>query len=345
VQEHRSSKDQPLHGKIARSKGKTMDNLEGLFFGRWLPAACAVAAIGSIVTMMPAIADRTADDLAAPTAEGASGCTARGPLLGGGCVTRNQEELMVTENDRGIVVQPIRKPPTSSSGPPSPSPGGGIKLEPRPPQTFTVSAPVRIALASGQRELLNGLTPRVPFQIVDKKEKADLVWDPQKRELTSGGDVIAHNIDRGDLPGCIERAAVSHWLEAQYSGPRQAMQVVSKERVHHKSSHIEIEMDGLQNKSLVLLNVAADGTAQYLYPSDSDPLVMTDDAYSITLKVDEPLGEDQLIAVTSSQRMPDLIRALKRIDNRRDPTQVVDAIINLGPADFAIGSAQTLSAP
>jgi hypothetical protein len=123
------------------------------------------------------------------------------------------------------------------------------------------------------------------------------------------------------------------------------MQVVSKERVHHKSSHIEIEMDGLQNKSLVLLNVAADGTAQYLYPNDSDPLVMTEDAYSITLKVDEPLGADQLIAITSSHRMPDLIRALKRIDNRRDPTQVVDAIMNLSPADFAIGSAQTLSAP
>jgi len=76
----------------------------------------------------------------------------------------------------------------------------------------------------------------------------------------------------------------------------------------------------LQNKSLVLLNVAADGLAQYLYPIDSDPLVMTEGAYSITLKVDEPLGADQLIAVTSSQRMPDLIRALKRIDNRRDPT-------------------------
>jgi hypothetical protein len=336
-----------------------MDNLEHQSFGSYrLAAACAVVAIGSILTMLPAIADRGADDLVprsatsrpARTALGSSGCTARGPLFNGDCLARNPERLTVAENDRGIVVQP-KQPPSSPGGPspltPAP-PGPGqpplTKLERRPPQTFK-PALIRVALASGQRELLSDLTPRVPFAIVDKKEKPDLLWDPQTRELASGGDVIAHNINRGDLPGCIERAAVSHWLEVQYSGPRQAMQVVSKERVHHKSNHIEIEMDGLQNKALILLNVAADGLAQYLYPTDSDPLVMTEDSYSITLKVDEPFGADQLIAVTSSQRMPDLIRALKRVDNRRDPTQVVDAIVNFGPADFAIGSVQTLSAP
>jgi hypothetical protein len=51
---------------------------------------------------------------------------------------------------------------------------------------------------------------------------------------------------------------------------------------------------------------------------------MTEGAYSITLKVDEPLGADQLIAVTSSQRIPDLIRALKRIADRREHSARLD---------------------
>jgi hypothetical protein len=271
------------------------------------------------------------------------------------CAPANGPSWVVAQEERGIVVQPLRRPtdqPPIGAQPQSPgsqSPAlqthPTIKLEQRPPQLFEVSVPIRIATLNGQRDLLAGLTPHVPFQIVDKNEHPDLVWDPDKRELTSGGEVIARSIGRNELPGCIDRAAISRWLEVQYSGPKQAMQVLSKERIHHKSSNIEIVIDGLLNKSLVLVNVAADGTMQFLYPNDSDPLTMTEDAYSITLKVGEPLGADQIIAVISSHRMLDLIRALKRIDSRRDPTQVVDAILHFGPADFAIGSTQTLSAP
>jgi len=159
-----------------------MDNPQDLCFGsRWLPAVCVIAAIGSALTTMPAIADRSGDHLAAGIADraisgpartstGPSGCATRGPLFAGECVDQNARTLTIAENDRGIVVKPIPTPP--------PPPAPPIK------QTFTVSTPIRIALARGERELLSGLESDVCLLKLLIRRKS-LIWPGIPRHTSS----------------------------------------------------------------------------------------------------------------------------------------------------------------
>jgi hypothetical protein len=73
---------------------------------------------------------------------GRSGCAARSPLFSGDCVAPKGRALMIAE-DRGIVVQPIKKS-TSTLQPPAPPPGPAPQPPTRPP--FEVTTPIRVAL-------------------------------------------------------------------------------------------------------------------------------------------------------------------------------------------------------
>jgi BMFP domain-containing protein YqiC len=60
--------------------------------------------------------------------------------------------------------------------------------------------------------------------------------------------------------------------------------------------------------------------------------------------VREPFGSDQLVVVTSRQRMTALEQALQGLEGRR-PVQVINMIKRFMPGDARIGSAGLFTAP
>jgi hypothetical protein len=104
-------------------------------------------------------------------------------------------------------------------------------------------------------------------------------------------------------------------------------------------------MTDVAGRALILFNIAGDGTVQMLYPVGSDPYVVRAAEFSFPLRVREPFGSDQLVAVTSQQRMTALEQAVKGLDRRRSAVQMINVLKRYAPADVRIGSAGLFTAP
>jgi hypothetical protein len=264
-------------------------------------------------------------------------------LQSGGRVTA----MVLAEGERGISVQPVTPhsdidilpPPakiTPSPGPPEPS---ATKDK---PQEFPA---VRLASTDGQTAPLVGLRAKVPYKIVDQKANPDALWNPLTREVMTDGIVSAHNVGRDDLASIIDRIGVLHWIQTRTKSARQSVRILPDERVHKKEAVVEIQLDGLAHRWLILINLAGDGTLQLLYPRAGDSPVQEDPQYRLQLQVKDPLGADEIVAISSVQPMAALSDALLRLDSARDPTKLKEAIENLGPLDVLLGSAGLLTAP
>jgi hypothetical protein len=98
-------------------------------------------------------------------------------------------------------------------------------------------------------------------------------------------------------------------------------------------------------RSVVLFNVSGDGTVQMLYPIGSDPNVLTEPDLRLPLRVREPYGAEQVVAISSQQRMPELEQALLQLNRRRAAGQMVRMVQRYAPADARIGSIGFFSSP
>ena len=101
----------------------------------------------------------------------------------------------------------------------------------------------------------------------------------------------------------------------------------------------------MTQRSLVLFDITGDGTVQTLYPAPSDPVVVGTADYKLKVKVQEPFGADQVIAVTSTQRLDELEMALKKNDKRRTAVEVLRLVEQLAPSDAKIGFTGLYTAP
>jgi hypothetical protein len=103
-------------------------------------------------------------------------------------------------------------------------------------------------------------------------------------------------------------------------------------------------VSGVAGRALILINITGDGTVQTLYPVGSDAKIISTAEFSFPVRVREPFGSDQLVAVTSGQRMTALEQALQGLEGRR-PVQVINMIKRFAPGDARIGSAGLFTAP
>jgi hypothetical protein len=77
---------------------------------------------------------------------------------------------------------------------------------------------------------------------------------------------------------------------------------------------------------------------QTLYPVGSDPAVLKTSTYRFPVQVREPFGADQIVVITSEQRLSALEQVMRQLDRRRSPMQVLRMVERYGPADARIGS-------
>src|SRR5439155_20481029 len=139
-------------------------------------------------------------------------------------------------------------------------------------------------------------------------------WDPISLDVLAGADVIAHQISRSDLSSVIDRLAAVNGFKRLAAKAPQTVRVLPDDKIHQREANIEIQVSGVAQRSLLLFNITGDGTVQALYPTGSDSPVIATADYRFPVVVGEPFGADQVVAITSSQRLGDLEQALKKMN-------------------------------
>lgn len=239
-----------------------------------------------------------------------------------------------------------RSPPSppASANPaaiaPSPSPG------PSPPIAAQVTPPIRLAALDGKTSYFPAAkSGDSTFLAVQPTDNPDLIWDPVSHDVIAWGDVIAYGVDLPDLSTVIDRTAAIRTLKGIATQSPQIMRISPDDRPHHDDQTVNIDLSEVAGRAVVLFNVSGDGTIQMLYPTGSDASPVRSADLRIPLRVREPFGAEQVIAVTSVQRMVDFEKALQQVNQRRASGQVIKSLTRSMPADARVGSVGFFTLP
>jgi hypothetical protein len=206
--------------------------------------------------------------------------------------------------------------------------------------------PVKIASLDGKSAQLSDLTKRMtPFEIVAPVDNPDLIWDPHSHDVLAWGDVVAYRIEKEDLTSVIDRAAAVRELKRISTKAPQTVRVVPDDTLHHSQSVVDVVVGDVAGRALILFNISGDGTIQTLYPIGSDPPISALAEYRFPVRVRDPFGADQIVAITSQQRMTALEQVLTQFNGRRSPIQVLQMVQRYAPADARIGATGLFTAP
>jgi hypothetical protein len=108
---------------------------------------------------------------------------------------------------------------------------------------------------------------------------------------------------------------------------------------------MDVSVSAIAQRSLLMFNIAGDGTVQTLYPIGSDPRIIAGSDYKYQVRAGEPFGADQVVAISSAQRLSDLEEALRKMSQRRTAVEVFKLVERYAPADARIGTASLYTAP
>jgi Caspase domain len=264
---------------------------------------------------------------------------------------------VVFEQTRGVVMldaaqaagappQTLLPQPPAATTPSNPQTARPPAPPHEPPAGATPLGTVRVAVLGNQRDLLANLEAReARFEVVGTKDNPDLIWDPASLDVLTGADVVARGIDRAALASVIDRvAAVNAFKRLAAKGP-QPVRILPDDKVHRRDERVDVQVSGITQRSLVMFNIAGDGTVQDLYPRGSDKRIIDTPDFKLEMRVSEPFGADQVVAISSTQRLGDLEEALKKVSRRRTAVEIFKLVERLAPSDARIGAAGLYTAP
>jgi hypothetical protein len=208
------------------------------------------------------------------------------------------------------------------------------------------SAPIRLAALDGNNKYFPGLKlSGSTFRAVQPTDNPDLIWDPVSHDVIAWGDVIAYGVDLADLPAVIERSAAIRTLKSMATQSPQVLRVSPDDHLRRSYDMVNIQLSDVAGRSVLLFNVSGDGSVQMLYPTGNDSPTAKSAELRVPLRVREPFGAEQLVAVTSQQPMPDLGKVLAQLNRQRASGQLVNSLERYLPADARIGSIGFFTAP
>ncbi len=209
-----------------------------------------------------------------------------------------------------------------------------------------VEKPIRLAALDGKMTYFPAIQSHdTLIETVRPTDNPDLIWDPASHDVIAWGDVIAYNVDAANLPSVVDRTAAIRALKQFSTRSPQMMRVAPDDRQHHRGQTIEINVSDVGARSVIIFNVSGDGTIQMLYPLSSDPPQSKSDTLNIRLRVKEPFGAEQVIAITSIQQMDELAKTFSQLDQRRAPGQIIKILQRFAFADARIGSIGFFTTP
>jgi len=223
------------------------------------------------------------------------------------------------------------------------TPAAPISAAPAP---RPVPAAIRLAALDGKTNYFAGLAPRdVTVNAVLPTDNPDLIWDPVSRDVIAWGDVVAYGVDAAALPAVVDRTAAIRELKRMATKSPQTMRISPDDRQQRAGQTVEVNLSDVAARAVLLFNVSGDGTIQMLYPVASDAALPRAASLRLPLRVGEPFGAEQIVAVTSQQRMVDLETVLMQLNRRRASGQLIKSLERYLPADARIASIGFFSAP
>jgi hypothetical protein len=260
--------------------------------------------------------------------------------------SRDRDTDTVFEFTRGVsVIEPAAAPALRPATAPAATSATAPQVRTLP-ATAAFERPIRLAALDGDSSHFADLVPReAKVEIVKPADNPDIIWDPASHDVIAWGDVIAFRIDKSDLPSIVDRAAAVRALKQFATNAPQLIKIGPDDTLHRNESLVQIELSEVAGRSLIMFNIAGDGTVQMLYPIGSDLAQLQAKDFRFPLRVREPFGADQIVAVTSSQRMTELEQVLLQLNRRRAATQMIKLVERYAPQDARIGSAGLFTAP
>ncbi|WP_249133020.1 caspase family protein [Bradyrhizobium sp. AUGA SZCCT0182] len=206
--------------------------------------------------------------------------------------------------------------------------------------------PVRLASLDGNSKNLPNLASReATVEIVQPLDNPDLIWDPKSRDVISWGDVIAYKVDAKDLVTVIDRTAAIRELKRIATKSPQPLRIAPDDAQHRNDQPVQIELTDVAERSVILFDISGDGTIQMLYPIGSDAAPTQSGSLRLPLRVREPFGAEQIVAISSTQRLVDLEQALLQLNRRKAPGQMIKVMAKYLPPDARVGSIGLFTAP
>jgi hypothetical protein len=261
----------------------------------------------------------------------------------------NQRQNIVTKKSPGrppevdVVYQLGR-----GAGPnvPTPVSAPAVAVKPTPDPAQPAQAPIRLAALDGGTNYFSDIKPReASLQVVRPIDNPDLIWDPGSHDVIVWGDVVAYHVDRDDLSSVIDRTAAVRELKSISTKAPQLLHLSAGDGQHHTDDVVQVELSDVAQRSIVLFNISGDGTVQLLYPLAANPGPSDTAVFRISLRVRRPYGADQIVAVTSPERLSDFEQAVSGLNRRRAAGGLVKAMSRYLPANTRIGSIGLFTAP
>ncbi len=207
-------------------------------------------------------------------------------------------------------------------------------------------APIRIAASDGRTNDLSALVQRdAAFGIVQPNSNPDLVWNSVSHNVTAGKTVIAYTIEPGELAAVIDRTAALRVLADLAAQKPQPLRVSGGNETRHRGDKVDVEVPSVENRALILFDIAGDGTVQALYPSGSEARVLTASPYRMSVQMHEPFGTDMIVAVTASAPIDRLQSGLRDISHFHSAGPALRLILSSLPSDARVGMISITSAP
>jgi hypothetical protein len=246
---------------------------------------------------------------------------------------------------------PSTAPSVAALSPQQLAPGSGQDPSPAAPSANGTAsarkeAPIRLAALDGKMAYFRDFKSRdATVQTVQPTDNPDLIWDPSSHDVIAWGDVVAYNVDVADLPSVIDRTSAIRALKQMATQSPQVMRVSPDDRQHRNEQTIDIDLSEVSDRAVILFNVSGDGTIQMLYPIGSDTSQAQTANLRLPLRIREPFGAEQIVAITSRQRVVELEKVLQQLNRRRASGQVIKSLERFMPPDARIGSIGFFSVP
>jgi hypothetical protein len=243
---------------------------------------------------------------------------------------------------------PAKSPATSGAGPEANAATNSTANGPAATgaDAATVRSPVRLASLDGNNAAIPKLGSRdAPVEIVQPLDNPDLIWDPKSRDVIAWGDVIAYKVDQADLGTVIDRTVAVRELKRIATRSPQPLRIAPDDAQHHNDEPVQIELTDVAGRAVVLFDISGDGTVQMLYPIGSDAAPTQAGSLRLPLRVREPFGAEQVVAISSAQRLVDLEQALLQLNRRKAPVQMIKIMMKYMPQDARVGSIGFFTAP
>ncbi len=184
------------------------------------------------------------------------------------------------------------------------------------------AAPVPLLIAD-----TGGADPAALYGVLSGVVAADagaanrLAWDIRRGEVTDAGGKVVATVSGGDLEaqlarvqGVIDKWTVVLALTHPSGPPGLDARVEPNAQVHHQGDRITIVIGGYRHPYFTLLNLASDGTVNFVYPVETgtlhDSLTLPPGSeYRLPLQVTPPFGADHFIAIASAAALTGLHQA------------------------------------